>query len=160
MTTPPSAPAPMPAGRSNGDAADASATLHGPYVGSGRLPRVIVVLGFGITAVATALIYWRWANVIEPTSYVVVQGQAEHSGTVVTIRSEHHPEAMATLTPQNQYGATIFLHPGHYTLTATLNGDTLIHGDMLVAHRRWKTIFLRPRRAAAGDPSRAAGVSS
>ena len=124
-----------------------------------RLPRLIVVLCFVITTVATALIYWRWANVTEPSSYVIVQGKEEHNGTVVVIRSEQHPEAMATLSPQNQYAVTIFLHPGTYTLTATQNGETLIHGNMLVAHRRWKTIILRPRRGAAGDTPQRAGVS-
>jgi hypothetical protein len=121
---------------------------------------MIVVLCFVITTVATALIYWRWANVTEPSSYIIVQGQAEHSGTVVVIRSNQHPEAMATLSPDNQYAVTIFLHPGTYTLTATHNGETLIHGDMLVAHRRWKTIILRPRRSATGDTPQRPGVSS
>ena len=129
-----------------------------PYAG-GRLPRLIVVLCFVITTVATALIYWRWANVTEPSSYVIVQGQEEHNGTVVVIRSDYHPEAMATLSPQNQYAVTIFLHPGTYTLTATRNGETLIHGDLLVVHRRWKTILLRPRRAAPGDTPQPSGVS-
>jgi hypothetical protein len=154
MSSHPHAPTPATT-----DAPGATPTLPAPYTG-GRLPRLIVVLCFLITAVATALIYWRWANVTEPSSYVIVQGQEEHNGTVVVIRSDTHPEAMATLSPDNHYAVTIFLHPGTYTLTATQNGETLIHGSMLVAHRRWKTITLRPRRATPGDTPQRAGVSS
>ena len=123
---------------------------------------MIVVLCFAITTLATALIYWRWANVTEPSSYVIVQGTEEHNGTVVVVRPDHQPDAvaMATLSPQNEFAATIFLHPGTYTLTATHNGETLVHGEMLVAHRRWRTILLRPRRSAAGDTSQHPGVSS
>ena len=111
---------------------------------------MIVVLCFVITGVATALIYWRWANVTEPTSYVVVQGEKEHNGTVVVVSAEHDTDtiAMATLSPDNHYSATIFLQPGTYTLSATQNGETLIHGDMFVAYRRWKMILLRPRASA------------
>ena len=122
---------------------------------------MIVVLCFAITILATALIYWRWANVTEPTSYVIVQGEAEHNGTVVVVTSSQNTDtiAMATLSPDNHYSATIFLHPGTYTLTATQNGETLIHGDMFVAYRRWKAIPLRSRKHAISDTPRASGVS-
>src|SRR5204863_344912 len=63
---------------------DATSATPAPASSSnGRLARMIVVLCFVITGVATALIYWRWANVTEPSSYVVVQGEKEHNGTVV-----------------------------------------------------------------------------
>lgn len=115
---------------------------------------MIVVLCFVITGVATALIYWRWVNVTEPTSYIIVEGVEEHNGTLVTVCPEGStdPLATATLDPTNQYAVTIFLHPGAYTLTATQNGETLVQGGMLVAHRRWKTIVLR-RRKSPGDAS-------
>ena len=126
----------------------------------GRAARVIVVLCFAITTVATALIYWRWANVTEPTSYVIVQGAEEHNGTVITISPENSSDVvMTTLSPQNHYAATIFLQPGMYTLTATQNGATLIHGDVLMAHRRWKVIQLRSSKPLAGNTPRRAGVS-
>jgi hypothetical protein len=148
-----------PAAPSNGNAAGVGAAAAPyPVPPGGRLVRMIVVLCFAITIVATALIYWRWANVTVPSSYIIVQGGEEHVGTVVVVSSEHHPDAMATITPDNHYAATIFLHPGPYTLKATLNGETLVHGNMLVVHRRWKAIMLPSRKAAAaaGHP---AGVS-
>src|SRR5439155_2821881 len=100
-----------------------------------RLARMVIVLCFLITALATALIYWRWANVTEPSSFVVVQGDKDHNGTVVVVTSGQDSDtvAMATLCPENHFSATIFLQPGTYTLTATQNGETLIHGDLFVA---------------------------
>ena len=152
----PQSPATPAGGGGSAEPAAGAATFDR---GSGRLPRLIVVLCFVITTLATALIYWRWANVTEPTSYVIVQGQKEHNGTVIVIRSDHQPEAMATLTPENQYTATIFLHPGPYTLTATLNGETLVHVNRVAAHRRWTTVLLRPRQGRGGDSAASAGVS-
>jgi len=125
----------------------AHATEAGAATPAGRAARMIVVLCFAITALATALIYWRWANVTEPSSYVIVQGAADHNGTFVTVSSEYGTDvvATATLTPENQYAVTIFLHPGNYWLSAAQNGTKLVEGNMLVAHRRWKTVQLRSR---------------
>jgi hypothetical protein len=126
----------------------------------GRVARLVVVLCFVLTFVATSLIYWRWANVVEPSSYIIIEGDEACNGTVVVVRSDGQPDttAMATLSKDNDYAAAIFLHPGSYTLTATLNGDRLAHGNLLLAHRRAKVITLRgPKSAAASAPR--AGVS-
>lgn len=129
---------------------------------------MIVVLCFAIATLATALIYWRWANVSEPTSYVIVEGTADHTGTVITVSTEMGGEVvvMETLTPENQYAVTIFLHPGTYWFHAGHRGTTLIEGPMLVAHRRYRTIRLQPlgkpdapSADTPGDKARAAGVS-
>jgi hypothetical protein len=154
---------PAPPAPHNGDTADAApapAQHPAPYAAGphGRLARMIVVLCFMITFVATSLIYWRWANVTEPTSYIIVQGTAEHNGTVVTVSQARGAEvvAMAVLKPENQYAVTIFLHPGTYWFDAAQNGNTLVAGDLWVAHRRWKTIALRPlHHDAAAQSSRA-----
>jgi hypothetical protein len=144
-----------PSTPSNGHTGDAAPMAPSAPAG-GRLARMIVVLCFAITILATALIYWRWATVTEPSSYIIVQGDEEHNGTVVVISPHDRPETstMATLSPENHYAATIFLHPGAYTLTATLNGEKLLNGDMLVAHRRWKLIQLQSRKTPAtpGSP--------
>jgi len=154
---------PAPPGAPNGhapDAAPAQPAHHPhphPYAAGphGRLARMIVVLCFLITFAATSLIYWRWANVTEPTSYIIVQGTAEHSGTVVTVSQARDADvvAMAVLKPENQYAVTIFLHPGAYWFSAAQNGNTLMAGDLWVAHRRWKTIALRPLHPPTADAS-------
>jgi hypothetical protein len=127
----------------------------------GRTARLIVVLCFAIATVATTLIYWRWANVSEPTSYVIIEGAEEFGGTVITVSTERNGDvvAMQTLSAENQYGVTIFLHPGTYWLHAAQGGTTLIEGNMLVAHRSFKTIQLRALKRPPGDRPTAAGVS-
>ena len=139
---------------------------------------MVVVLCFTLTAVATALIYWRWANVTEPSSYVIVQGSEPLNGTVVTISAENRQDvvAMGTLSADNNYSVTIFLHPGTYWFSAVQRETTLLEGPMFVAHRRWKTIPLTPPpqrtpgeagsgagngrgEAAGGDAAGRAGVS-
>jgi hypothetical protein len=124
---------------------------------------MVVVLCFAITALATALIYWRWANVTEPSSYVIIQGDAGHNGTVITVSSppEHGGEvvAMATLSADNQYAVTIFLQPGKYQLTAAQAGTTLLSTDLWVAHRHWYTLQLKPTKHPPSDTPAPAGVS-
>ena len=115
---------------------------------------MVVVLCFAITALATALIYWRWVSVAEPSSYVIIEGDPDYNGTVVTVSPP--PEqggevVMATLSPDNQYAVTIFLNPGKYQLTAAQGGTTLLSTELWVAHRRWKSIQLPKRKPASSD---------
>ena len=130
-----------------GSTAPAPAVAAGPPGSAdparGRLARMIVMFSLALTVLATVLIYWRWANVTEPTSYITVEGNEGHNGAVVVVRSAANHEVMVTLSPDNGYAATIFLHPGTYTLTATLNGQTLIHGELLAVHRRMRVLRLR-----------------
>jgi len=120
----------------------------------GRLARMVVVLCFAITALATALIYWRWVNVTEPSSYVIIEGDPDYNGTVVTVSPP--PEqggevVMATLSPDNQYAVTIFLNPGKYQLTAAQAGTTLLSTDLWVVHRHWYTLQLKPHNHTPHD---------
>ena len=122
----------------------------------GRVARLVVVLCFVLTFVATSLIYWRWANVVEPSSYIIIEGDEACNGTVVEVRSNNNPDtnAMATLSKDNNYAAAIFLQPGTYKVSAMLNGNRLAHvNDLLLPHRRAKVIKLRGPRPAV--PSRA-----
>lgn len=125
---------------------DALTNYHTPA--RGRLARLIIVLCFGITLLATMSIYWRWATVTEPTSFIFIEGDDSHDGTLVVInRGERtDPLAMTTLSKANNYAVTIFLHPGTYTITATLNGEDLVNGKLLVGDRRWTPIKLKSRK--------------
>ena len=169
--THPTSPHPTPApaaGTANAQAPEGHAA---PGTGPGGRPaRMIIVLCFTITAIAMALIYWRWANVVEPSSYIIVHGNGDASlnGTVITVSTENRQEVvvMETLSPQNGYAVTIFLHPGNYYFSATHGDTVLLEGPMLVAHRRWKTIPLAPKPSSGeaagtggGDAGRRAGVS-
>lgn len=115
-------------------------------VARGRFVRFVVVFCVALTLLATASIYWRWANVHEPSSYIVVYGSEDYNGTHVVVRSPDHPDAMATLSKDNEYAAAIFLHPGSYTITATLNGQQLVQQFFVLGHRRGLSVNLAARR--------------
>jgi hypothetical protein len=127
----------------------------------GRLVRFVIVFSIALTLLAAASIYWRWANVAEPTSYITVQGNESLQGTVVRITSPdpRYQEPIVTLSKDNDYTATIFLDPGSYTVTATLNGDQLARADFVISGRKAAMVNLVNRRpgaahtAAPADPS-------
>ena len=158
MSTPHPSPTPPPHSDAPASTQTPLSTAPAPPPPGGRLARLIVVLCFTITFLATALIYWRWANVAEPSSYVVVEGAEEHNGTVITvstIEAANDVVATATLSSQNNYAVTIFLNPGDYRFSAFQHGNTLVETRLLVPHRRFKVITLR-KRSETG----AAAVSS
>ena len=121
----------------------------------GRFVRFVVVFSVALTLVASASIFWRWANVYEPSSYVAVYGNESFNGTQIIIRSPDHPDAMATLTPENNYATAIFLHPGSYTITATLNGQPLVEQFLVLGHRKAAWVNLSSKRGGTAAPERA-----
>jgi hypothetical protein len=121
----------------------------------GRFVRFVVVFSVALTLLAAASIYWRSANVYEPTSYLTVQGNESFNGTLVTVTSPDFPEAMATLTKDNDYIAAIFLHPGSYTVTATLNGQALARAPFVITGRKTASLNLAAKRPAAAPPAHA-----
>jgi hypothetical protein len=134
----------------------------------GRFVRAVIVFSLALTVLASASIYWRWANVYEPTSYIMVLGNESLDGTLVVVNSPDFPESMATLSKENNYAAAIFLHPGSYTVTATLNGEQLARSPFAVSGRNAATLNLNARHPGRGrvgatgtsGASRAAGSAS
>lgn len=124
--------------------------------GRGRFVRFVIVCCIALTLVAAALIYWRWANVYEPTSYIMVFGNESHNGTVIVVSAPDFPDSMATLSRDNNYTAAIFLHPGTYTITATLNGQPLARSLFTVTGRIGKTLNLVPQQGKGAAPPKAA----
>ena len=119
----------------------------------GRFVRFVVVFSIALTLLAAASIYWRWANVSEPTSYIVVYGNESFNGTQITITSADHPgPLMATLSRDNDYVAAIFLHPGSYTITATLNGEPLVRQNFALGSRKAAWVNLASRHAGTATP--------
>ena len=113
----------------------------------------MVVGSIALTLLATASIYWRWANVTEPTSYLTVLGNESLNGTLVVVNSPSYPEAspwMATLTKDNNYTAYIFLHPGSYTVTATLKDQPLARAPFVVRGRQAASLNLSARHPTTG----------
>jgi len=104
-----------------------------------------------LTLLAAASIYWRSANVYEPTSYITVLGDESFNGTHVVVASPDHPdvESNVTLTKDNNYVAAVFLHPGSYTVTATQNGRVLARVPFVVSGRRAVSLNLTTARRPA-----------
>ena len=145
-------PTPTPARSANAPAPVANGEAEVPpwaafSPGRGRLVRFVVVFSIALTLLAAASIYWRSANVYEPTSYITVLGDEAHAGTQVVVTSPEYSEPwMVTLTKDNNYIAAIFLHPGSYTVTATLNGQSLAKAPFTVTGRQAVSLNLANRR--------------
>ena len=120
----------------------------------GRFVRAVIVFSIALTLLATASIYWRWANVYEPTSYITVLGNESLNGTLVVVSSPDYPESPwnVTLTKDNNYIAAIFLHPGSYTVTATLNGQPLAKAPFSITGRKAASLNLTARRPVPVAP--------
>ena len=150
---------------SNGASATPAGEAEGPppwaqfSVARGRFVRFVVVFSIFLALLATASIYWRWANVAEPSSYVVIYGSEAHNGTQIVVHSPDRPDAMATLSKDNQYTAVIFLHPGSYTITATLNGGQLVQQYFALGNRQARPIVLSTRPAAGTKDAARAGAN-
>ena len=121
----------------------------------GRFVRAAVIFSVALTVLTAASIFWRWATVYEPSCYITVYGNESFNGTQIVIRSPDHPDAMATLTPDNNYATAIFLHPGSYTITATLNGQPLVQQFFVLGHRHAAWVNLASKRGGTGAPERA-----
>jgi hypothetical protein len=119
----------------------------------GRFVRFVVVFSVAITLLAAANIYWRWANIVEPSSYIVVYGNESFNGTEIVITSAGRPDLPpVTLSRDNDYVAAIFLHPGSYTITATHNGERLVRQNFALGSRKAAWVNLASRHAGTATP--------
>jgi hypothetical protein len=116
--------------------------------------RIVICTCLAVTVLAAASIYWRWSSIVEPTSYIVVHGDESHTGTVIVVKSMDHPGAMATLSKDNEYSTSIFLHAGSYRIVATRQGEELVNTTLLLGHRQAGIIDLRRKKV---EEARASG---
>jgi hypothetical protein len=163
---------PTPANGSGAQAAAANGEGEAPpwaafSAARGRLVRFVIVFSIALTLLAAASIYWRWAKVYEPTSYITIMGNEALEGTQVLVESPNYPESktMVILSKENNYVTVIFLSPGSYTVTATHNGEQLAKGPFTISGRNTASLNLTARRPAAGAGSgsgagRAAGAAT
>ena len=150
------APHPPPTRSSADHAPDANGDAEVPPWAAfsparGRFVRLVVVFSIALTLLAAASIYWRSANVYEPTSYITVLGDESFNGTHVVVSSPNHPdsESNVILTRDNNYVAAVFLHPGSYTVTATLHGQVLARVPFVVSGRKAVSLNLTTARRSA-----------
>ena len=146
-------------GATNGEAETPPWAAFSPA--RGRFVRFVVVLSVAATLLCAASVYWRSANVSEPTSYITIQGNEALNGTVVEVSSHALPApVVTTLTKDNDYISTIFLHSGSYTVTATLNGEPLARGPFSVTGRKAASLNLTARRPTARSAAPASDHTS
>jgi hypothetical protein len=110
------------------------------------MARIIICVCLAVTLLASASVFWRWSSVQEPTSYIVVHGDSSHTGTVVDVTSLGHPGAMATLSKENEFSTSIFVHAGSYRVIATCRGEELVNTTLLIGNRQAAIIDLRRRK--------------
>jgi hypothetical protein len=94
--------------------------------GRNRGPLVAAILALLIvaTVVMVASIWYRWSGVREPTTAVIMHGDASLDGTQITVSGER--TVTATLDASNDYHVPILVDPGEYVVTAELRGQPII----------------------------------
>ena len=100
--------------------------------GANRAPLVaaILVLLVTSTVVMVSFIWYRWSGVREPTTAVILRGDASLDGAEITVSGER--TVRATLSEENKYYVPILLDPGEYVVTVELRGTTLIRRPVQV----------------------------
>jgi hypothetical protein len=78
-----------------------------------------------------SFIWYRWNGVHEPTTAVIMQGDATLDGTVITVTGGRRPEH-TTLDAGNSYRAAVLVEPGRYTVTAEHAGVLLLRQNVEV----------------------------
>ena len=121
-----------------GSAATPTATPPSPveHVDANHPPRHARIVGLilgavvACTLVMVGFIWYRWQGVNEPTTAVIVEGDATFDGTVVTVTGAR--TITTELTPSNDYIAPVLLEPGWYRVTAEHGGRVLVRQEVEV----------------------------
>jgi hypothetical protein len=130
--------------------------------GRGMLVGVIMA-GIVISAmVMVGFIWYRWSGVREPTSAVIIDGDASLDGTTITVEGDGGPERTA-LNAANGYRAAVLVEPGQYRVEAKREGVVLLRRQVEV--QRFQAVQFNLGRIAelqrqqpGQDPTRDGGV--
>jgi hypothetical protein len=107
------------------DSANAQFPARGIFVG------FIIFFLIASTVAMVAFIWYRWNGVREPTTAVIVHGDAGLAGTLITVSGPDRV-VRATLDSSNNYNVPILVDPGVYTVRAELGGRLLLNKDVEV----------------------------
>jgi hypothetical protein len=102
------------------------------FNGGNRAPLVAAILVLLVTATVTMVgfIWYRWSGVREPTTAVIMHGDASLAGTEITVSGERM--VTATLAASNNYHVPILVEPGEYLVTAQLRGQPIVRATVQV----------------------------
>jgi hypothetical protein len=85
------------------------------------------------TVAMVAFIWSGWFKVPEPTTAIIVEGDASFDGTVLFVSGSNLKTPIETrLHASNNYITPILLEPGEYKFTATHNGRDLLRTRVIV----------------------------
>ncbi len=133
MTSIPDPPEPIGPSTSERAGADAEQPPNG-----GRVVGVILGVVIASALAMATFIWYRWQAVTEPTTAVIVEGDAGLAGARITVRGTPTP-ITTTLTESNNYIAPVMLEPGLYNVMVELNGRSLEYRHVNVK----RFVFLR-----------------
>lgn len=94
--------------------------------GANRGPLVAAILIFLVAATVTmvSFIWYRWSGVREPTTAIIMHGDASLAGTEITVSGER--TVTATLDASNKFHVPILVDPGEYVVTAEFHGTPIV----------------------------------
>jgi hypothetical protein len=96
----------------------------------GKLVGVILGAVVAAALLMAAFIWYRSHAVHEPTTAVIVEGNAALDGTVITVTGAR--TITTRLTAGNNYAAPVLLEPGRYWVRATHGGRKLLDHEVEV----------------------------
>jgi hypothetical protein len=109
----------------------------------GRVVRLMIWVTVLLTLAMLAIIYYRWVQVVLPTSWILPQGDESVEGAAVVVKDDRdHKIAEVTLKKDENYIAPVFLDAGIYTVITRLNGKVIDQQRVMVPHRRGVPIHI------------------
>jgi hypothetical protein len=134
----------------------------------------LILTSVGVATVGMVTFIWyRWHGVQEPTTAVIIDGDASLEGTTITVRGGPR-SVTTTLKQSNSYTAVLLVEPGRYWVNATRDGQLILRKEVEVkrflgvrfnlveylraqklAAERGQTLLLpgeAPNSAAGGSP--------
>jgi hypothetical protein len=120
--------------------------------------RVVIALTAVVTLTAFALIFYRSITVSDPSSAIVIVGDASLDGAQILVTSGEFPDAHATLSAANGYQTPVLLHPGIYSVVVTHKDRVLLRRAFRLESHRGLVFPLELFKAAQTQPTTAAAT--
>ncbi len=121
---------PPPAGQFNSAPANPSSLSYVSATEVGRKPWQGLFVGAILTLIVVStllmvgFIWYRWHDVREPTTAVIIAGDASLDGTVITVSGDR--VITTSLKASNNFTASVLVEPGIYTVKAERDGILLL----------------------------------